>query len=65
MGSSELAQSLINHELVDEYRLMIHPIVLRTGKRLFREGPRATSLQLIEAATTTTGLVTLAYRPSS
>jgi dihydrofolate reductase len=41
MGSSQLAQSLMRHGLVDQCRLMIHPIVLGSGKRLFREGARA------------------------
>jgi dihydrofolate reductase len=61
MGSAGLARSLIRHELVDEYRLMIHPVVLGTGKRLFPEGSPATRLTLIGATMTTSGLVTLSY----
>jgi dihydrofolate reductase len=38
IGSSELVQTLMQHNLVDEYRLMIHTVVVRSGKRLFREG---------------------------
>jgi dihydrofolate reductase len=65
MGSSELAQSLISHQLVDEYRLMIHPIVLGSGKRLFREGNPMSTLRLIEATTTTSGLAILTYQPTA
>jgi dihydrofolate reductase len=63
MGSSELAQSLIAHDLVDEYRLMLHPVVLGGGKRLFRDGASMQSLRLIEGAVTTSGLATLTYQP--
>jgi dihydrofolate reductase len=65
MGSSGLAQSLISHQLVDEYRLMIHPIVLGSGKRLFREGNPMSTLRLIEATTTTSGLAILTYQPTA
>jgi dihydrofolate reductase len=61
MGSSGLVQSLIEHQLVDEYRLMIHPVVLGSGKRLFREGAPMTAFRLIDATTTASGLVTVAY----
>ena len=64
IGSSGLAQSLIRHELIDEYRLMIHPVVLGSGKRLFRGGPAASALRLIDVVMTTSGLVTLAYEPA-
>jgi len=64
MGSSGLAQSLIHNRLIDEYRLMIHPVVLGTGKRLFREDARARTMRLIDAVTTTSGLVTLTYEPA-
>jgi dihydrofolate reductase len=63
MGSSQLTQSLIGHDLVDEYRLMVHPVVLGGGKRLFREGAPMQSLRLTEAATMTTGLAILTYEP--
>jgi dihydrofolate reductase len=64
MGSSGLAQSLMRHDLVDEYRLMIHPVVLGCGKRLFREGAPMSTLRLIEATTTNSGLATLTYQPT-
>lgn len=61
-GSGELAQTLMQHGLVDEYRLMIHPIVLGSGKRLFRNGSAPTALRLVETETTGTGVVILTYR---
>ena len=64
MGSSELAQSLIGHDLVDEYRLMIHPVVLGSGKRVFRDGNPTGALRLIEATTTSSGLAILSYQPT-
>jgi dihydrofolate reductase len=63
MGSSGLARSLIDADLVDEYRLMLHPLVLGGGKRLFRDGAPMQRLRLIEAAVTTSGLATLTYQP--
>jgi dihydrofolate reductase len=63
MGSSRLTRSLIEEELVDEYRLMLHPVVLGGCKRLFRDGAPMQTLRLMEAAVTTSGLATLTYRP--
>jgi dihydrofolate reductase len=63
MGSSRLARSLIEDDLVDEYRLMLHPVVLGGGKRLFGNGAPMRNLRLIEAAVTTSGLATLTYQP--
>ena len=64
MGSAELAQTLIRHDLIDEYRLMIHPVVLGGGKRLFRDGGPASTFELAAATTTASGLATLTYQPS-
>ena len=64
VGSSGLAQTLIQHDLVDEYRLWLHPIVLGSGKRLFREGAPTTPLRLVDTKTTSSGLVILTYEPS-
>jgi dihydrofolate reductase len=64
MGSSALAQSLMAHGLVDEYQLLVHPVVLGGGKKLFRDGGPATSLRLAGSTTTAVGLVILTYQPS-
>jgi dihydrofolate reductase len=63
IGSGELVQALIRDDLVDAYRLMIHPLVLGTGKRLFREGTRPTNLRLVDTKPTTTGVLILTYEP--
>jgi dihydrofolate reductase len=64
-GSAELAQTLMKCGLVDEYRLMLHPIVLGGGKKLFRDGAAVTPMQLIDLKASTTGLVLLTYRPDT
>jgi dihydrofolate reductase len=64
IGSGELVQTLIRHDLVDEYRLMVHPLVLGSGRRLFRDGTARTALHLVETTTTGTGVVVLTYRPA-
>jgi len=62
LGSGVLVQSLMREELVDEYALSIHPLVLGSGRRLFaNDGPFA-ALQLINTKTTTTGVVIATYR---
>ena len=65
MGSSNLAAQLIDNDLVDEYRLMIEPILLGGGKRLFPEGGRARPLELVSTATSPTGVYICTYRPAS
>jgi dihydrofolate reductase len=64
MGSASLAAQLIEHDLVDEYRLMIEPILLGGGKRLFPENGTARPLHLISTATTRTGVLICGYRPA-
>ncbi|HEU0297422.1 MAG TPA: dihydrofolate reductase family protein [Anaerolineales bacterium] len=64
MGSGELIQTLMKHNLIDRYVLLIHPLVLGSGHRLFPEsGPFAT-LQLISAKATPTGVVVATYEPA-
>ena len=47
-GSAQLVQTLMDHDVVDEYRLMIYPVLLGSGKRLFRDGLDTTALQIVE-----------------
>lgn len=62
LGSGGLVQTLYENDLVDEYALMIHPIVLGSGKKLFREVPRK-PLKLADSVTTSTGVVMATYVP--
>ena len=61
IGSSEFAQTLIEHDLVDEYRLMIDPLVVGGGKRLFRNGGALKPLRLVESQATSTGAILATY----
>ena len=61
IGSSDLAQTLIEHDLLDGYQLWLHPVALGGGKRLFRDGNPAGRLRLIDSRTTRGGLVILTY----
>jgi dihydrofolate reductase len=61
-GSAGLCQTLIRHDLVDEYRLLVFPVVLGTGKRLFGDGAVPASLSLVSSRTTGTGAVVNVYR---
>jgi dihydrofolate reductase len=64
LGSGILIQSLMKHNLIDEYALSIHPLVLGSGSRLFPEGSPFAALKLIDTKTTTTGVVIATYRPA-
>ncbi len=64
LGSGELVQTLLKHDLIDEYVLLIHPLVLGTGRRLFAEGGPVTRLRLADTKTTSTGVVIATYRPA-
>lgn len=63
-GSAKLVNSLLPTGLIDEYRLMVHPLVLGQGKRLFNEGTGNTTLTLVDARPFSTGIVVLTYVPA-
>jgi dihydrofolate reductase len=64
MGSGELIQSLMRHNLIDEYMLLIHPLVLGSGRHLFPDGGAAATLKLIATSTTDNGVVIATYQPA-
>ena len=64
MGSASLAAQLIEHDLVDEYRLMIEPILLSGGKRVFPDDGQARPLELVSTTTAGTGVLICTYRPA-
>ena len=61
LGSGQLVQTLRQHNLVDEYVLMIHPLILGKGRRLFPDGSPFAALRLVDSVTTTTGVVIATY----
>jgi dihydrofolate reductase len=63
MGSGELIGSLMAADLIDEYLLMIHPLVLGTGRRLFPRGVHL-PLRLTDSVATATGVVIATYEPA-
>ena len=65
LGSGDLLQTLMRDGLVDEYLLMIHPLVLGSGRRMFPDGTAPLGLRLVESITTTTGVVMATYRKES
>lgn len=62
MGSGALLRSLMPHHVVDEYRLLIHPLVLGAGHQLFESGVACARLELVESQVTTTGVIMATYR---
>ncbi len=62
-GSPSLAAQLVEHDLVDVYQIMIEPILLGGGKRLFPEDGHARPLELVSATTASTGVLICTYRP--
>jgi dihydrofolate reductase len=62
LGSGELVQSLRRRDLVDEYVLLIHPLVLGSGRRLFPDGCPGATLRLVKTVTTTTGVIIATYQ---
>jgi dihydrofolate reductase len=65
IGSTQLVQTLIEHDLVDEFRLMIDPLVLGGGKRLFPDDGALRLLRLVDSQATTTGAILATYVPST
>jgi dihydrofolate reductase len=63
-GSRTLVHTLMEHDLIDEYRLMVFPVVLGSGKRLFPESPDRTKLELVDTKTFDTGVQVHTYRPA-
>jgi dihydrofolate reductase len=61
LGSGALVQALMRRDLIDEFVLTIHPLVLGTGRRLFAAGGAFAALKLVESVTTTTGVVIAVY----
>jgi dihydrofolate reductase len=62
-GSGMLAQGLMQHGLVDEYRLLTYPVILGAGRRLFAEGAKPTALRFVDHRTTSTGTSIDVYQP--
>jgi dihydrofolate reductase len=62
-GGAALIHSLRQHGLIDEYRLMVHPVVVGSGRRLFQDASH-TTLRLRETKTFSSGVVVLIYQPS-
>lgn len=60
-GSGRLVQTLIQHDLVDEYQLMVYPVILGSGKRLFQDGTDLRALRLVETKPVGSGILTLVY----
>jgi len=63
LGSGDLLQSLMRHNLVDRFILLIHPLVLGSGRHLFTDGGAPGALRLLDTKTTTTGVVIATYQP--
>jgi dihydrofolate reductase len=65
LGSGELVQSLRRRNLVDRYVLLVHPLILGTGRRLFPDGAAPATLRLLDSKTTTTGVVIATYEEAT
>ena len=63
-GSGDLIQTLLRHDLVDQYRLWTFPLIIGSGKRLFSDGTIPSALKLVDSKTSTTGVVIGTYEPA-
>jgi dihydrofolate reductase len=62
-GSTTLARMLVEHDLIDELRLMLHPIIVGHGKHLFADGSTTKTLRLIDTTPIGSGVVMMRYEP--
>jgi dihydrofolate reductase len=65
LGSGKLVQTLMRHNLVDRYQLLIHPLVLGSGHRLFAGGSPFATLKLVDSVVSSTGVVIATYQPTA
>jgi dihydrofolate reductase len=65
IGSSELVRTLIEHDLVDDFRLMIDPVVLGGGKRIFGDDGLLRPFRLVDGQITSTGAILATYAPAA
>jgi dihydrofolate reductase len=65
LGSGSLLQTLMRHGLVDEYVLLIHPLILGRGRRMFTDAAAFATLRLVDSVTTTTGVMITTYRTTT
>jgi dihydrofolate reductase len=63
-GSAKLVQTLLEHDLVDEMRLMVYPVVLGSGKRLFGETSDKKPMRLVDSKTLGDGIMLLTFQPA-
>lgn len=64
-GSPTLVRSLLEHDLLDELTLMVHPVIAGSGKRLFKDGSALKRMKLVSSKTTSTGVAILTYQPNA
>ena len=64
LGSGELARTLMKHNFVDRYTLLIHPLLLGSGRHLFPDDGPYASLRLVDSRPTTTGVIIATYQPA-
>jgi len=63
-GSGALVRSLLDYGMLDELKLMVHPLVVGSGKKLFEDGGQRTPLELVQSTTFATGVLYLTYKPA-